>query len=121
MITETKTRQVEPDVTVFAISGRLNLGNSLISIENAIRRLIDEGARKLVVDLAGLNAIDSSGVGMLVTLCGHTEQKGGRLRVAGAQGGVAKVLETVHLNRLAPMDADVESACRHLAAEGASA
>ena len=96
MITETKTRKVEPDLTVFEISGRLNLGNSLITVENAIRRLIDDGARKLAVDLSGLNAIDSSGIGMLVSVCGHIEQKGGRLRVAGAQGAVSKALAVVH-------------------------
>ena len=42
MITESKTRRIEPDITVVEISGRLNLGNSLMSIETSIRRLIDE-------------------------------------------------------------------------------
>src|SRR5690348_3662657 len=121
MITETKTRQVAPDITVFEISGRLNLGNSLITVENSIRRLIEEGTRKLVVDLAGLSAIDSSGIGLLVTSAGQMEQRGGRMRVAAAQGAVAKSLELVHLNRIAPLDADVESACRQLAADAAGA
>jgi len=121
MITETKARQVEPDITVFAISGRLNLGNSLISVEDSIRRLMEDGTRKLVIDLGGLTFIDSSGIGMLVTCCGQIEQYGGRMRVAGAQGGVLRALELVHLSRLAPLDADVESSCRHLAAESAGA
>ncbi len=121
MITETKTRQVEPGIIIFEISGRLSLGNSLLSVENSIKRLIDEGARKLVFDLTGLNAIDSSGIGLLVTSAGHMEQCGGSVRVACAHGTVGKALELVHLNRIAPLDADVESACRLLAADSASA
>lgn len=121
MITETSTRRIEPDITVFAISGRLNLGNSLISTENAIRKLADDGARKLIVDLTSLSFIDSSGIGMLVSCCGHMEQRGGRIRIAGVQGPVAKVLGLVHLDRLVSLDADVESASRQLAAEAAGA
>jgi anti-anti-sigma factor len=121
MITETKTRRVEPDITVFEISGRLNLGNSLIMVENSIKHLVEAGARKLVIDLAGLSAIDSSGIGLLMTSAGQMEQHGGRLRVVGAQGTVAKSLELVHLNRIAPLDPDVDTACRHLAADSANA
>jgi anti-sigma B factor antagonist len=83
MITETRTLHVAPDITVVEISGRLNLGNSLLSIETSIRRLVEQGARKLVVDLTGLNYIDSSGIGMLVTSSGQLEQSGGRMRIAG--------------------------------------
>ena len=111
LITETKTRRVEPDITIFEISGRLNLGNLLQSAENAIRSLIDGGARKLVIDLTGLTAIDSSGIGMLISSAGHMDQLGGQLRVAGAQSTVAKVLETVHMDRIIPLDADLTRSC----------
>ena len=48
---ETKIQHIG-DVTVVEISGRLHLGNSLTYAENAINRLIEEGTRKLVIDLA---------------------------------------------------------------------
>ena len=121
MVTESKTRFVEPDITVIEISGRLSLGNALLAIENSINRLIEQGARKLAVDISGLHAIDSSGVGLLVSCSGQMERKGGQLRIAGAQGPVAKTLDMVHLSRIAPLDADVESCCRHLSADGATA
>ena len=119
MITETKTRRIEPDITVVEISGRLNLGNSLMSIETSIRRLIDEGSRKLIIDLSGLDAIDSSGIGVMVSCSGLMEQAGGQMRIASAHGSVAKSFDLVHLNRLAALDPDVESAGRHL--EGGAA
>jgi anti-sigma B factor antagonist len=120
VITETRTHKIEPDITVFEISGRLNLGNLLMSVENTIRGLIDGGARKLVIDLKGLNAIDSAGIGMLVGCNGHMENSGGNMRLAGAQGPVAKVFAMVHMDRIVPMDADLTEAIAHLSAGGAA-
>jgi anti-sigma B factor antagonist len=111
LITETRTHRVEPEITVFEISGRLSLGNLLQSAESSIRSLIDGGARKLVIDLAGLTSIDSSGIGTLVSCSGHMGQLGGQIRLAGANGSVARVLEMVHIDRIIPLDADLASAC----------
>jgi|SRR5579862_8120276 len=117
---ETKTRQVEPDVTVVEISGRLNMGNALQSIETSVKKMVDQGARKLVVDLTALNYIDSSGIGMLVACCGYIAKNGGKMRIAGAQGNVAKVLEMVHMPRIAPLDSDVTGSCGHFSAQSAA-
>ena len=110
MITETKTRKLENGITVVEISGRLNLGNSLLGIESGIKRLIEAGARKLIVDLSDVNYIDSSGIGMLVACAGQLEQSSGRMRIAGASGAVAKAFEIVHMERITPLDATVEEA-----------
>jgi anti-sigma B factor antagonist len=114
LITGTKTRLVEPDITVFEISGRLHLGDLLQSVEHSIQSLINSDVRKLVIDLTELTSIDSSGIGMLVSCGGRMDHVGGQVRVAGAHGPVAKVLEMVHMSRIVPLDPDVASACRHL-------
>ena len=106
---------------VVEISGRLGLGNTLYSIEAAIRKLIDDGARKMVVDLTGLNYIDSAGIGMLIGCNGHMEQNGGRVRIAGAQGVVQKSFNIARIEAIVPLDPDVETACGNIAAGGTSA
>lgn len=106
MITETKTHRVDPDITVFEISGRLNLGNLMLSVENAIRALIDSGSRKLVIDVAGLNSIDSSGIGLLISCNGHMVQAGGGMRISGAGGAVAKVFDMISMHKIVPLDPD---------------
>ena len=116
---ETKTHEIG-DVTVVEMSGRLHLGNSLTYAENAINRLIEGGTRKLVIDLAQLDYIDSSGLGMLIFCGGRMEQSGGRMRVAGAGGAVARVFEIANASRVLQFDADVASACRNLSAESAA-
>jgi anti-anti-sigma factor len=114
LIAETKTRIVEPGITVVEISGRLTLGNALQSLENSVRRLIEEGSRKLIFDLAGLTSIDSAGLGMLVGTNGIMEQSGGQVRIAGAQGTVAKSFDVVHLDRVIALDPDCDTACGKL-------
>ncbi len=116
---ETKTQTIG-DVTVVELSGRLHLGNSLTYAENAITKLIDGGTRKLVIDLAHLEYIDSSGLGMLIFSGGRMEQSGGRMRVAGAGGTVARVFKIANADRILQFDADLESACRHLSGESAA-
>jgi anti-anti-sigma factor len=117
MITESGTRKMG-DVDIVDISGRLNFGDALAEIENSILRLIDEGSRRLVINVPGLTAIDSAGIGMLMGCSGKMEQKQGKLRIAGARGGVARTFEVMHMDRVAALDIDVDAACRALADGG---
>ena len=116
---ETKTEQIG-DITVVEMSGRLHIGNTLSYAENAINRLIDGGTRKLVIDLARVDHIDSSGLGMLIFCGGRMEQSGGRMRVSGANQSVTRVFEIANASRVLQFDPDLASACRHLSAEGAA-
>jgi anti-anti-sigma factor len=113
MISESVTRKIG-DVDVVDISGRLNLSDALASIETSILDLIDKGSRRLVIHVPALTSIDSAGIGMLMACSGQMAQKHGKLRIAGAQGGVARQFEVVHLDRVAALDADLETACRAL-------
>jgi anti-anti-sigma factor len=113
LITETKTRSVEPDITVFEISGRLILGDLLQSVEGEIRELIDSGVRKLAIDVTGLNLIDSSGIGTLINSRDHMDRLGGQMRLVGAHGAVAKIFGTIRIERVISLDADLASACRY--------
>jgi anti-sigma B factor antagonist len=112
---EATTRLID-DLTVVAISGRMNFGDGLASVENLIKQTIDQGARKLVIELSGVNFIDSAAMGILLSCSGRAEQKGGSMRIVGAHGGVAKTFEVVHLDRIAGLDPDLDSARKHFAA-----
>jgi anti-sigma B factor antagonist len=113
MITESTTRKIG-EIDIVDISGRLSLGNTLLSIERSIQKLIEEGSRRLVINVAGLTSIDSAGVGMLIACSGQMEQHHGKLRIVGAQGGVARTFDVVRIDRVAALDVDVDTACRTL-------
>jgi anti-sigma B factor antagonist len=106
---------VEPDITVVEISGRLHLGNKLSDVEAAVKDLIAKGCRKMAVDLSTLSFIDSAGIGMLISCRGAMDQSGGALRIAGAQGMVAKVFEVVHMSKIVGLDENVPASCAKLA------
>jgi len=105
-------RQVDPEITVMDLTGRLTtLSLMLGEVERAIKKRIEQGAWKLVLNLGKVDFVDSSGVGMLVVVASAMEQAGGRIVIAGAAGVLKKILETVHLERTVRMYPDVASAC----------
>lgn len=121
MILDVATRGVAPDITVFELKGRLALGNRLTEAEHLIKSAIAGGCRKLVLDLDGLEFIDSAGVGLLVMCAGAMEQAGGRLCVTSGNRKIAHVFEITHLERVVTLHPNAESACQSLGADTAAA
>ena len=111
---ESQTKTIEPEITVLPIKGRLNLGTNLTFLEIEIKKLIDSGAKKLILDLTELSYIDSAGIGMLMNMWGQANNAGGKLAVAGAKGAVAESFSIVHLDRVIPLFPDVTSASASL-------
>jgi anti-anti-sigma factor len=72
-------------------------GGAAEAFESQLRQLVRSGHKHLVVDLAGVTAIDSAGLRALVR--GHTsaQRAGGSLRLAAAQPAVRKVMDLSHL------------------------
>jgi anti-anti-sigma factor len=50
--------------------------------------MVRQGLRKLVLDLSGVDFIDSAGIGVLAVCFGSMEKKGGKVAIAGATGRV---------------------------------
>ncbi|MGC2661488.1 MAG: STAS domain-containing protein [Bryobacteraceae bacterium] len=109
-------REVAPGVTVVELAGRLHAGTNLRSLENTIANLLQEGRRKIVVDLTNVDFIDSSAVGVLMVSAAQTKKAGGRLRIAGAKQRVAELFAIVHLEQVADLSPDVATACNQLEA-----
>lgn len=59
------TRKVNGAVLV-DMSGRLAAGEPVLLLRNTIRRFIEDGSRKFVLNLGGVSYIDSSGLGELI-------------------------------------------------------
>jgi anti-anti-sigma factor len=114
MTPESSTTRKIGEIDVVELSGRLTHGSTLVAIEKSILDLIEQGSRRLVINVPGLSAVDSAAVGMLMGCSAQMEQMHGRLRIAGAQGGVARTFAVVHLDRVAALDADLDTACRNL-------
>jgi anti-sigma B factor antagonist len=69
------------DVTVLDMSGRITIGEGSVALRTAIRRLLEEGKKKILLNLAGVGYIDSSGIGELVSSFTAINKEGGQLKL----------------------------------------
>ena len=69
------------DVRILDCSGKITLGEGTMSIRNTVRDVLQSGAKKIILNLADISYIDSSGVGELVSSYTTTVNKGGKLKL----------------------------------------
>lgn len=95
--------QIENGVTVVRPFGRIRLGRECQDLEAAVRRLIREERRRVVLDLGAVEYLDSMGVGTLAMVCAVAQQAGGELRLSAATERVLKVLKLTRMDTVLPM------------------
>ena len=69
------------DVTVLDMSGKVTIGEGSVALRNTIRRLLGEGKKKILLNLANVGYIDSSGIGELVSSFTAVNKESGSLKL----------------------------------------
>jgi anti-sigma B factor antagonist len=77
---EVKERQAG-DVTILDMNGSVRMGEGAISLRNSIRGLVDQGKKKILLNLNGVKNIDSSGIGELIANYTTVSRDGGQLKL----------------------------------------
>ena len=90
------TRQVG-DVTVIDAAGRITLGEAASTFRDKIRALVAEGQKKILVNLAEVSYIDSSGIGELVSGFTTVTNGGGQLKLVGLSKRIKDLLQITKL------------------------
>ncbi len=90
------TREVG-DVTLVDISGRITLGEETGALRKVVRDLISQGKKRIVLNLAEVNYIDSSGVGELVSSYTAVRNEGGELKLLNLTKKVHDLLQVTKL------------------------
>jgi anti-sigma B factor antagonist len=93
------TVRKEKDVCVVAVEGQLIVGNR----QELKQRVLDElerGERKFLVDFAQTGYIDSSGLGVLVSLSKKIRELNGELRLANLNDDLRTLFELTKLDTL---------------------
>jgi anti-anti-sigma factor len=85
-------------------------GGAAEAFEQQLQRLIRDGYRNLVVDLADVKAIDSAGIRALVRAHTSARRVDATLRLAAARREVTAVLELAHLGSVFQMYESVDTA-----------
>ena len=69
------------DVTVLDMDGKITIGEGSVALRTAIRRLLEEGKKKILLNLAKVGYIDSSGIGELVSSYTAINKEAGELKL----------------------------------------
>jgi len=69
------------DVTILDLIGSVRMGEGAVSLRNAIRGLVDQGKKKILLNLGGVKNIDSSGIGELIANYTTISRDGGQLKL----------------------------------------
>ena len=77
---DVKERQAG-DVTILDLSGSVRIGEGSIALRDAIRDLAGEGKKKLLLNLAGVSYVDSSGIGELIANYTTITRQGGQVKL----------------------------------------
>jgi anti-sigma B factor antagonist len=84
-------------VSVVDLSGKIALGESNRALHEAIRKLLDEGNKNILLNLANVTLIDSSGLGELVASYASAERSGGAMKLMNLSD---RFIELIHMTKL---------------------
>jgi len=90
------------DVTILDLQGRATIGRGNDLLSSHIRKLIGDGTRKVLLNLAGVPQVDSSSLSTIVRAFVSLGHQGGSLKLFCPRGSVRMVLETLHLLDVIP-------------------
>ena len=100
MILTIERKQIEPDIVVLEIAGKICMGSDSQKVEWALAELLKQNHKKIIFDLSAVTLLDSTGVGILVTCYAKMKKAGGSLRVAGTKGMVEETLKVTSVDKI---------------------
>jgi anti-sigma B factor antagonist len=78
-------------------SGRITLGEGSVTLRDTVRELLAKGQKKILLNLAEVNYIDSSGIGELVSAFTTTKNQSGELKLLNLTKKVNDLLQITKL------------------------
>ena len=85
------------DVTIIDVAGKIKLGEGAVSLRDAVRDLVARNQKRILLNLAAVNYIDSSGIGELVAAFTTLRNQGGQLKLLNLTKRVQDLLQITKL------------------------
>jgi anti-sigma B factor antagonist len=89
-------------VTILDLVGRIVIGVSNDALVAELRKFSDAGASDVILNLAGVTQMDSSGISTLVRSFVTLDRQGGGIKLLNPSGHVKEVLELTRLIHAIP-------------------
>lgn len=88
---DVRPRQVG-DVTILDMTGEVRIGEGAVALRDSIRNLADQGKNRVLLNLAGVKYMDSSGVGELIANYTTVTRGGGQLKLLNLTDRIQNLL-----------------------------
>jgi anti-sigma B factor antagonist len=93
---KSQTRDLD-DIRLIEISGKITIGSGDVKIRELISSSLDDGKAKILLNLSGVNAIDSSGIGEMVACYTTVTNRGGQLKLLKLSPKINDILQVTQL------------------------
>ena len=111
------SRREHDDLLIFDLSGDLDTAGAG-PVKEEIRNAIDEGARRILINLEGVPYIDSAGLGARVSVLKRAREQGGTVWLCALGDQVRMVIELTRLQNVFDIFRDVDEAIAEILDEG---
>jgi len=85
------------DVTILDCSGKITLGEGTMSVRETVRKLLDNGSKKILLNLAEISYIDSAGIGELVGSYASASNREAKLKLLNLTNKIKQLLTITKL------------------------
>jgi anti-sigma B factor antagonist len=111
------TRRATDHIIIIEASGRLVAGDEATELRDLVKRLMSQGERFFVLNIAGISYMDSSGLGLLLSIYATVRGQGGDVKLVNVGERVKDLLKMTKLTEVFQI---FESENRALAATGSA-
>ncbi|MEU4877100.1 STAS domain-containing protein [Streptomyces sp. NPDC021608] len=116
---DTTVRHIGDRAAVVVVAGDVDLHTSRLLRVQAMT-VVEQGFPHLVLDLAQVDFVDSTGLSALIVLLQATSRAGGSLRVASVPERLVRMVTMTGISQLLPIHETVADALAALGADGAA-
>jgi anti-sigma B factor antagonist len=86
------TQRHNTNVTILDLSGKVQIGESSTKLRTTLRELIRDGEKRILINLAEVSNIDSSGLGEFVGSFASLRKNGGELKLLNLTDRISEIM-----------------------------
>ncbi len=103
-------------IYIIDVSGDMDMYNAY-KVKNLVNKMIEKNIQNFIINMEGVNYIDSSGIGALIYVHSELKKRNMKFRIANIRGTVKKVIELTKLMGYFKITDTVENAIKQIKAE----
>jgi anti-sigma B factor antagonist len=100
------------NAVVIELKGKLMGGPLSSDMSNTLYSLLDKKKKNVIIDLGGINFVNSSGLGILISGLASMRKNGGDLKLANISNKIEGLLSITKLNQIFEQYASVDDAIK---------